>query len=1151
MNNNEVRKFKKVLVANRGEIAIRIFRALNELGIGTVAVFSKEDKYAMFRTKADEAYVLNSEKGPVDAYLDIDTIIRIAKEHQVDAIHPGYGFLSENPYFAEACEKSGIVFIGPTADMMRAMGDKISSKKMAIEADVPTIPGIDKAVSGYAEVENAANYIGYPIMLKASNGGGGRGMRIVNAPEELEKAYREAREESRKAFGDEQIFVEKYLRSPKHIEVQVLADNYGNVVHLYDRDCSVQRRHQKVVEYAPAFTVPEEVRQRIFESSIRLVKHVGYRNAGTLEFLVDDQNNPYFIEMNPRIQVEHTVSEMVTGIDIVQSQIMVAEGYALGSEEIGIPSQDAVHLNGYSIQTRITTEDPVNNFLPDTGRINVYRSGSGNGLRLDGGNAYSGAEILPYYDSLLVKVISYDRSFKGAIRKSLRALKEMRIRGVKTNIQFLINVLNHETFQEGNCYTTFIEETPELYDLQVGQDRATKILEFIGDRIVNPQNGEKPFLDPHHPAEYDKTKKIYGGRDEFLRLGAEGYTQKILKEKRLYVTDTTMRDAQQSLFATRMRTRDIIDAAPAANAYLEHAFSAECWGGATYDTAYRFLKESPWRRLATLRQLMPNTLLQMLLRASNAVGYSNYPDNVVKEFIRVSADRGIDVFRIFDSLNWIENMKMPVEEALKTGKIVEGTICYTGDISSPNEKKYTLDYYLKKAKEIEAMGCHILTIKDMAGLLKPYAAKTLVTELKRELKIPVNLHTHDTTGSGVSTVLMAVEAGVDIADMAIESMSSLTSQPSMNTIVSMLKGTERDTQLDIEELHQASEYYAKVREVYKPFESGMYSPNAEIYKYEIPGGQYSNLLAQVKDMGEKDRFDDIKRLYKEANDLLGNIVKVTPTSKVVGDLAIFMFKNDLNKDNILTVGKDLSYPESVVEYFKGMIGQPDGGFPEEFQKIVLKGQEPITVRPGTLLESLDLEQIEAYLKSKFDLSGFTPLEVRQKAVSYAMYPKVYEDYCVHLEAYNDVSQLQSHVYFYGLRPREETFVDIGQGKTLIIKYISKTPADNEGKCTLTFEVNGAVREVVIEDKNEMVHVNQKPKADKSDPKQIGSSIPGTVCQIFVKEGDKVDVNTPLLVVEAMKIETTIVSKTAGVVEKVYVSEGEKVNSEDLLVTFKL
>ncbi|MEE1242666.1 MAG: pyruvate carboxylase, partial [Frisingicoccus sp.] len=640
MKSKEIKKFKKILVANRGEIAIRIFRACTELGIGTVAVFSKEDKYAMFRTKADEAYLLNPEKGPVDAYLDIDTIIRIAKEHHVDAIHPGYGFLSENPEFAEACVKSGIEFIGPTADMMRAMGDKISSKKMAMEAEVPTIPGIDHAVTGYGEVEKAAEFIGYPIMLKASNGGGGRGMRIVNSQDELEKAYREAREESRKAFGDEQIFVEKYLRSPKHIEVQILADKYGNVVHLYDRDCSVQRRHQKVVEYAPAFTIPEETRQIIFESSLRLVKHVGYQNAGTLEFLVDADNNPYFIEMNPRIQVEHTVSEMVTGIDIVQSQIMIAEGYDLPSEEIGIPSQESVQLNGYSIQTRITTEDPVNNFLPDTGRINVYRSGSGNGLRLDGGPAYSGAEILPYYDSLLVKVISYDRTFAGAIRKSIRALKEMRIRGVKTNIQFLINVLNHKTFQEGKCYTTFIEETPELYNLQIGQDRATKILEFIGDKIVNPQNGEKPYLDPHKPAEYDKSKKIYGARDEFVKLGAEGFTQKILNDKRLYVTDTTMRDAQQSLFATRMRTRDIIDAAPAANAYLANAFSAECWGGATYDTAYRFLKESPWRRLATLRKLMPNTLLQMLIRASNAVGYSNYPDNVVKEFIHISAGRG-------------------------------------------------------------------------------------------------------------------------------------------------------------------------------------------------------------------------------------------------------------------------------------------------------------------------------------------------------------------------------------------------------------------------------------------------------------------------------------------------------------------------------
>ncbi len=1151
MEANGIRKFNKVLVANRGEIAIRIFRACSELGIGTVAVFSKEDKYAMFRTKADEAYLLDPDRGPVDAYLDIATIIKIAKEHQVDAIHPGYGFLSENAEFADECEKSGITFIGPTGDMMRAMGDKITSKQMAIEADVPVIPGIDHAVKGYGEVEEAAEFVGYPIMLKASNGGGGRGMRIVNDEKELERAYREARDESRKAFGDEQIFVEKYLASPKHIEVQVLADKYGNVVHLYDRDCSVQRRHQKVVEYAPAFTVPEKTREKIFESAIKLVKHTNYCNAGTLEFLVDASGEPYFIEMNPRIQVEHTVTEIVTGIDIVQSQILIAEGYKLASDAIGIPSQESVQVNGYSIQTRITTEDPVNNFLPDTGRINVYRSPAGNGLRLDGGNAYLGAEITPYYDSLLVKLCSHDRTFMGAVRRSLRALKEIRIRGVKTNVQFLINVLNHETFQKGACYTTFIEETPELYQLQASQDRATKIIEFIGERIVNPQNGEKPELDPIRLPDIDPNIKITGSRDEFLKLGAEGFAQKIKNDKRLYITDTTMRDAQQSLFATRMRTKDITGAAPLANQALRTAFSAECWGGATYDTAYRFLKESPWRRLWALRAAMPNTLLQMLLRASNAVGYSNYPDNVVQEFIRVSADRGIDVFRIFDALNWVENMKMPVEVALSTGKMVEGTICYTGDISNPNETKYTLDYYIKKAKQIESLGVHILTIKDMAGLLKPYAAKTLITELKKEINLPINLHTHDTTGSGVATVLAAVDAGVDIADMAIESMSSLTSQPSMNTVQCALAGTERDPGLNLSELHELSEYYARVRQVYKPFESGINAPNSEIYKYEIPGGQYSNLFAQVKDMGEFDRFDDIKKLYRQANDLLGNIVKVTPTSKVVGDLAIFMFKNGLTAENLLTVGKDLSYPASVVEYFKGLIGQPDGGFPAEFQKIVLKGEKPIDCRAGSLLEPVDYKQIEAYLKSKYDLTGFTPLEIRQKAVSFAMYPRVYEDYCIHLEEYNDVSQLESAVYFYGLKPREETVVNIGEGKTLLIKYISKSAPDAEGKCTLTFEVNGSVREILVTDKQEVVHTNTRPKAVKSDARQIGSPIPGTVCNIFVKEGDKVDVNTPLLVVEAMKIETTIVSKVAGVVEKLYVTEGDKVNSEELLATFKL
>lgn len=888
-----VKKFRKVLVANRGEIAIRIFRALSELGITTVSIYSKEDRYAMFRSKADESYPLNPQKGPIDAYLDIDTIIKIALSTGVDAIHPGYGFLSENPDFADACERNGIVFIGPGSNIMNAMGDKISSKKIAIEANVPIIPGVDYAIKEVDEAKKIAAQVGYPVMLKASNGGGGRGMRIVNREEDLEKEFNEAKNESKKAFGDDMIFIEKYLKGPKHIEVQIVGDNYGNVVHLYDRDCSVQRRHQKVVEYAPAFSIPETVRQEIFDASIRLAKTVGYRNAGTLEFLVDADNHPYFIEMNPRIQVEHTVSEMVTDIDIVQTQILIAEGYPLASEEIAIPSQESVTCIGYSIQTRVTTEDPANNFLPDTGEITVYRSGSGNGIRLDGGNAYTGAVISPYYDSLLVKAISHDRTFLGAVRKSIRALQEMRIRGVKTNIPFLVNVLNHPTFQSGQCYTTFIEETPELFELTKSQNRANKIIEFIGDRIVNSNNGEKPFYENRVLPKLDKSKPVYGARDEFLKLGAQGFMQKILKEDKLYVTDTTMRDAQQSLMATRMRSKDLCGAAYATNAFMQNAFSVEAWGGATYDTAYRFLKESPWKRLELLRERMPNTLIQMLLRASNAVGYSNYPDNVVKEFIRISADHGIDVFRIFDSLNWVENMKMPIEEALKTGKIVEGTICYTGDVSNPNETKYTLDYYVKMALELEKLGCHSIAIKDMAALLKPRAAKELVGTLKKELHVPLHLHTHDSTGNGVSTVLMAAEAGVDIVDLAIESMSSMTSQPSMNAVVEALRGTKRDTGLDFEELSELSRYYNRIRSVYAPFESDMKSPNTEIYKYEIPGGQYSNLLAQVTEMGSPEEFEAIKGLYKEANDLLGNIVKVTPTSKAVGDLAIFMYKNQL------------------------------------------------------------------------------------------------------------------------------------------------------------------------------------------------------------------------------------------------------------------
>ena len=1152
MNNQvQIRKFKKVLVANRGEIAIRVFRALNELGITTVSIYSKEDRYALFRSKADESYPLNPEKGPIDAYLDIDTIIKIALAANVDAIHPGYGFLSENPDFVDACERNGIVFIGPSSQIMNAMGDKISSKKMAIDAQVPIIPGVDYAIKDIDTATKIAAEVGFPIMLKASNGGGGRGMRIVNTMEDLEKEFNEAKNESKKAFGDDKIFIEKYLRAPKHIEVQILGDNYGNVVHLYDRDCSVQRRHQKVVEYAPAFSIPDETRQIIFDSAIRLSKAVGYRNAGTLEFLVDADNNPYFIEMNPRIQVEHTVSEEITNIDLVQSQILVAEGYPLDSDEINIKSQDDVHCDGYSIQTRVTTEDPANNFMPDTGEITVYRSGSGKGIRLDGGNAYTGAVISPYYDSLLVKAISHDRTFAGAVRKSIRTLQEMRIRGVKTNIPFLINVLHHPTFVAGKCYTTFIEETPELFQLTQSQDRATKIIEFIGDRIVNSQKGQKPHYENRVLPKLDQSKPVYGARDEFLKLGAEGFMQKILKEDKLYITDTTMRDAQQSLMATRMRSKDLCGAAYATNAYMQNAFSVEAWGGATYDTAYRFLKESPWKRLELLRNRMPNTLIQMLLRASNAVGYSNYPDNVVQEFIKISASHGIDVFRIFDSLNWVENMKMPIDEALKTGKIVEGTICYTGDITSPKETKYTLDYYVNMALELESLGCHSIAIKDMAALLKPRAAKELVTALKKELHVPLHLHTHDSTGNGVSTVLMAAEAGVDIVDLAIESMSSMTSQPSMNAVVEALRGSKRDTGLDFEELDELSRYYGRIRKVYEQFESDMKAPNAEIYKYEIPGGQYSNLLAQVTSMGSADDFESIKALYKDANDLLGNIVKVTPTSKAVGDLAIFMFKNGLTKENILTAGAGLSYPDSVVSYFQGMMGQPYGGFPKELQKIVLKDIEPLTDRPGKSLPPVDFESIKKHLVEKYNYGDKSEEVMNQKAISYALYPKVYEDYCEHFQMYNDVTRLESHVYFYGLRKGEETYLNIGEGKQLLIKYLEEGEPDENGVRTLTFQVNGMLRTVKIQDKNLEIKADRKLKADKTNPQHLGSSIPGTVGKVLVKEGDAVTENMPLLTVEAMKMETTVVSKITGTVDKIYVQQGDTVSQDDLLMSFHI
>lgn len=1143
----ELKKFNKVLVANRGEIAIRIFRACSELGIKSVGIYSKEDKYALFRTKADESYLIGEDKGPIDAYLDIDSIIDLAKRKNVDAIHPGYGFLSENPDFVRKCEENGITFIGPSADIMNMMGDKINSKKIAKEVEVPTIPGIEESVKNYMDAKAIAKSIGYPIMLKASNGGGGRGMRVVYKEEDLEIEYETACSESKKAFGKDIIFIEKYIAHPKHIEVQILGDKYGNIVHLYERDCSVQRRHQKIIEYAPAFSLEDSIRERICSDAIKIAKHVGYVNAGTLEFLVDESGEHYFIEMNPRIQVEHTITEMITGIDIVQSQILIAQGYRLDSDEINIKSQDDIEIRGYSIQCRITTEDPKNKFMPDTGKIQVYRTGSGFGIRLDGGNGFTGSNISPYYDSLLVKTISWDRTFKGAINKTIRSIKEFRVRGVKTNIGFLVNVLNNPIFKEGRCSTKFIDENPDLFDIRESKDRGTKLLQFIGNVVVNENKcEEKPSFDKLYvPKCNHKIETKEGSRELFNRLGKKEYIENIKNEKKLLLTDTTMRDAHQSLLATRLRTYDLLQVAEPTNQYMKDLFSLEMWGGATYDVAYRFLKESPWIRLQKLREKIPHIMFQMLFRASNGVGYKNYPDNVVQEFIKESANQGIDIFRIFDSLNWVENMKPSISAALETGKIVEATMCYTGDILDPSKTKYNLEYYIRMAQELESLGADIICIKDMAGLLKPYAAYALVKELKQNVNAPIHLHTHDTSGNGIATCLMASKAGVDIVDGALETMAGLTSQPSLNAIVEALKNTERDTKIDLYGFEEVGSYYRDLRKVYEKFESDLKNPCAEIYKYEIPGGQYTNLKPQADSLGLVNRFDEVKVKYKEANDILGDIIKVTPSSKVVGDLAIFMTKNNLTKDNIIEEGEKLSFPDSVLDYCRGMIGQPEGGIPKDIQRVVLKGEKAIDVRPGLLIPKEDFGKIKSYLDEKFNMNT----NIRN-ALSYALYPNVYEDYLKHLQAYNDISKLESHVYFYGLNKGEECEVEIEEGKVLTIKLTDIGDVKENGYRTVCFELNGMIREVEIKDRNFSGNIKDIVKADMNDPLQVGASIPGKVVKILVKENDLVKQNQPLMIIEAMKMETIIVSKIDGTIKSIKVAKDDLVGDKQLLMTMK-
>ncbi|MCT4633048.1 MAG: pyruvate carboxylase [Firmicutes bacterium] len=1141
-----MKKFKRVLVANRGEIAIRIFRACKEMGIRSVAIYSNEDKNSLFRTKADESYLIGKNKGPVDAYLDIDEIIKLAKKKGVDAIHPGYGFLSENPEFPKKCKEAGIEFIGPTSEMMINLGDKLKSKMVANAVNVPTIPGVEKPINTDEEAIEYANFCGYPVILKAAAGGGGRGMRIVREEKDLLKEFRSAKNEAKAAFGIDDIFIEKYLEKPKHIEVQILGDKHGNMVHLFERDCSIQRRHQKLIEFTPAFSLDPELRERICQDALRIAGHVDYCNAGTVEFLVDANGNHYFIEMNPRIQVEHTVSEMVTGIDIVQSQIYVAMGYTLDSDVINIKSQEDVTVRGFSIQCRITTEDPKNSFAPDNGKIDMYRTDSGFGIRLDGGNGFTGAEISPYYDSLLVKVTSWSRSFQDAINKSIRSIKELKVRGVKTNAAFLINVLNHEMFKEGLCDTTFISNYNDLFDIEAKEDIEYKIMKYIGDIVVNKTHGVKKDFDVPVVPKYDKTP--FKGTKQILdEEGPEGVVKWIKEQNKLLLTDTTMRDAHQSLMATRVRTKDMAKIAKATNSLGRDLFSVEMWGGATFDVAYRFLNESPWERLDKLRKKMPNVLTQMLLRGSNGVGYKNYPDNVIRELIRKAADGGIDVFRIFDSLNWLKGMEVSVEEVLKTGKIAEVCMCYTGDILDESRGKYNLDYYIQLAKEIEAMGAHILGIKDMSALLKPYAAFKLIKALKEEISIPIHLHTHDTSGNGVSTILYAAEAGVDIVDTALNSMSGVTSQPALNSVVAALENTKRDTEINPDNIQSLSDYWAAVRPVYEEFESDLKSSSAEIYKYEIPGGQYSNLKPQVESFGLGHRFGEVKEMYKTVNEMFGDIIKVTPSSKAVGDMAIFMVQNDLNPENILDKGKDLAYPDSVEAFFGGMMGQPKGGFPVDLQKVVLKDEEPITVRPGELLADFDFEGARVELKEKHGIDA-----TDRDLVSYALYPKVFDDYIKYIKSNGDFTEMGSDIFFHGLEEGETCEIELLKGKNIIVKLSEVGKHDNEGNRNLVFELNGNRREIKIKDNTRIVQASEASVlfADEDDPNEIGAPIPGKVVEILVADGEEVKENQVVAVVEAMKMETTITAPVAGTVEKVHVKVGDIIKSTQLILNLK-
>lgn len=1142
------RKINRLLVANRGEIAIRIFRAATELGIRTVAIYSEQDNVSIHRFKADESYLVGAGKGPIEAYLDIESIIEIAKRNDIDAIHPGYGFLAENAEFAQRCLEEGIIFIGPSSTLIDKFGDKVEARRMAIEAGIPVIPGTPEPIETLQEALLFAKEHGYPIIIKGVSGGGGRGMRIVRSQDELQDALDRARSEARSAFGNAKVYLERYLENPKHIEVQILGDAHGNIVHLFERDCSVQRRHQKVVEVAPSLSLDDALREEICQSALKLMKEAGYSNAGTVEFLLTPDGQFYFIEVNPRIQVEHTITELITGIDIVQAQIRIAEGHSLSDPEIGIASQEAIKMSGYAIQCRVTTEDPENNFLPDAGRLLAWRSGGGFGVRLDGGNGYPGAIITPYYDSLLVKISTYGTSFDQAARKMLRTLREFRIRGVKTNLPFLENVVTHPDFLSGQYDTSFIDTKQELFIFPGRQDRGTKLLSYIGNTIVNGYPGlstqdKKPHFDTPRIPRTPFAQPYPDGTKQILeREGADGLVKWIQEQKRVLVTDTTFRDAHQSLFATRVRTYDLAAVAEATGKLGADLFSLEMWGGATFDTSMRFLRESPWERLQILRQRIPNILFQMLLRGANAVGYTNYPDNVIHAFVKASAENGIDVFRIFDSLNWLPGMQTAIEAVRNSGKVAEAAICYTGDILDPSKTKYTLRYYVDLAKELEKAGAHILAIKDMAGLLKPYAAYELMRALKQEIGIPIHLHTHDTSGNGGAMLVKAIEAGVDIVDACVSSMSGLTSQPSLNGLIASLEHTERDTGLSLDAFNKLSDYWEDVRPYYQGFESGMKASNTEVYIHEMPGGQYTNLEQQAKAVGLEGRWDEVKQMYATVNQMFGDIVKVTPSSKVVGDMALFMVQNGLNEENIWEKGERLDFPDSVIQFFQGYLGQPPGGFPKELQALVLKGRDSFTTRPGELLAPVDFDKVALELTEKIGREA-TELDV----LSYIMYPQVFLQYDQSLKEYGDLSVLNTPTFFYGLRPGEETAITIERGKTLIIKLVAVGELHPDGRRIMYFELNGQPREIFIRDHAAKVSELARRKADPQDPGQLGASMPGKVLKVLVTAGDKVRKGEHLLVSEAMKMETTIQAPMDGKIKAVHVKAGDAIETGDLLV----